>query len=314
MFFLKLQRGIFGSALEGVILVSRIKKNQPYNAIHAVHSAFSSLSCDKADLLRWWWWLWPWSERRPLWSCTLPQRQSKWSQTEVHQWWPPAKIEKPQSQRLKGLSDLEQCRHSGQQKQIKKENQKNLTQKQPPFTVKEVLSTHSLRHLTWNLNNKCQAVWMEDKKRFYRHKKLNQELFLSEEKLLHPTRHTLNPWTKQTNQVNQNITSVSVLQRHLMDAHGTGIKETNSLRFNRFYLFICWIWIFFLMNFDWIVSRASTREAFTVAHRHTHTKSHTRTGVWTHRQPDQEQDSKNSYWWPAAGAGDSLRQTASDPV
>lgn len=176
----------------------------------------------------------------------------------------------------------------------KNKNQKNLTQKQPPFTVKEVLSTHSLRHLTWNLNNKCQAVWMEDKKRFYRHKKLNQELFLSEEKLLHPTRHTLNPWTKQTNQVNQNITSVSVLQRHLMDAHGTGIKETNSLRFNRFYLFICWIWIFFWMNFDWIVPRASTREAFTVAHRHTHTQSHTGTGVWTHRQPDQEQDSKNS--------------------
>lgn len=130
VFFLKLQRGIFGSAREGVILVSRIKKKQPYKknytiyAIHAVHSAFSSLSCDKADLLRWWWWLWPWSERRPLWSCTLPQRQSKWSQTEVHQWWPPAKIEKPQSQRLKGLSGLEQCRHTGQQKQIKKEIEK----------------------------------------------------------------------------------------------------------------------------------------------------------------------------------------------
>lgn len=157
----------------------------------------------------------------------------------------------------------------------KNKKQKNLTQKQPPFTVKEVLSAHSLRHLTWNLNNKCQAVWMEDKIRFYRHKKLNQELFLSEEKLLHPTRHTLNPWTKQTNQMNQNITSVSVLQRHLMDAHGTGIKETNSLRFNRFYLFICWIWIFFLDEFR--LDRPACidpRGFYSGAQTHTHRVTH----------------------------------------
>lgn len=85
---------------------------------------------------------------------------------------------------------------------------------------------------------------------------------------------------------------------------------------NRFYLFTCWITFFFFMNLEWIVPRVSTREAFTVAHRHTltHTQVFEHIGNQIRNRTAKTAEVTHCYWWPAAGAGDSLCQTASDPV
>lgn len=74
-------------------------------------------------------------------------------------------MEKPQYQMLNRLSDLEQRRHCGQEKQMKKKIEKQ--NKKKPHTKAATLRSKwtvfysQFWSFNFNLNNKSQTVWKE---------------------------------------------------------------------------------------------------------------------------------------------------------